>query len=69
MDAEALTDNFKIKSGFLAVLTDRYFLFELLLLLLIPWPIEGVGKGFFKSLPPTFTMSAINWTMGSTTHA
>jgi|688.fasta_scaffold221373_2 hypothetical protein len=69
MDENDLTDNFKIKSGFWAVVTDRYFLFELFLLILIPWPIEGVGTGFFKSLPPRFTMSAINWTMGSTVHA
>lgn len=69
MDEKALTENFKIKSGFLAVLTDRYFLFELFLLLLIPWPIEGAGKGFFTSLSPRFTMSAINWTMGSILHA
>lgn len=69
MSVDALTDNFKIKSGFWAVVTDRYFLFELLLLLLIPLPIEGAGSGFFNFLPPRFTMSAINWTEGSILHA
>ena len=42
-------------------MTDKLFLIELFILLLIPYPIEGGGKGIFKKLEPTFSMSVFNW--------
>ena len=68
MDPECLTANFKIQKGFWTIVKDPYFLFELFLLLLIPYPIEAGGQGIFKNLSATFQTSAINWTMGDVLH-
>lgn len=59
---EAVTDNFKMSYiGCKSVFSDGMFLLEVFILLLIPYPIAGLGKGLLKNLPPTFTMTAFNW--------
>jgi len=39
MDEDSLTDNFKVESGFWQVMKDKFFWFEAILLLLVPYPI------------------------------
>ena len=42
LSEEAVTENFKMgEIGFKSVVSDRMFLFEVFLLLLIPYPIEN----------------------------
>lgn len=67
---EAVTENFKMgEIGFKSIVSDPLFLFEVFLLLLVPFPVKSLGKGLFKNLQPTFTMTSFNWVDNSGTYS
>lgn len=60
---DAITDNFKMQSGFIQVMKDKVFWAEVFMLILAPYPHKG------GVLPKRFQVMAINWVDNSGTYS